>query len=175
MLRTASGKIELAPEPRSPPTSPRLRATLGDAARNGGLVLIGRRHLRSNNSWMHNLPKLVSGPERCTLLVHPDDAARLGIADGEPALVSLARGEIRLTVEVTDDMMPGVVCIPHGWGHDLAGVQLSVAREHAGVNVNPLGDASRTRAADRERRPERHPGRDRSGARRRAGLSEQYG
>ena len=121
---------------------PRLRASLdAAAARNGGLVLIGRRQLRSNNSWMHNLPKLVSGPERCTVLIHPADASRHAIADGEPALVSSAHGEIRLTAQVTDDMMPGVISIPHGWGHDLEGVELRVAREHAGVNVNALGDA----------------------------------
>ncbi len=141
VLRTASGKIELAPAAITSDV-PRLRAMLDAAApRNGGLVLIGRRQLRSNNSWMHNLPKLVSGPERFTVLVHPDDAARHEIADGEPAVVSSANGEIRLTAKLTEDMMPGVVSIPHGWGHDLDGIELSVAREHAGANVNALGDA----------------------------------
>ena len=139
VLRTASGTIELAP-PLIASDVPRLQAHL-DAGDDDGLVLIGRRQLRSNNSWMHNLPKLVSGPERCTVLVHPLDAERLGIADGEPAAVSSAHGRIELTAQVTDDMMPGVVSIPHGWGHDLDGAALDVAREHAGVNVNLLGDA----------------------------------
>ena len=141
LLRTESGMIELAPEPLVADV-PRLVAAIGAAgAANGGLLLIGRRQLRSNNSWMHNIPKLVSGPERCTVLVHPQDAERLGIADGEPATVSTARGAIHLTAQVTDDMMPGVVSVPHGWGHDLDGAQLDVARAHAGVNVNVLGDS----------------------------------
>ncbi len=118
---------------------PRLREALA-AADPDRLLLIGRRQLRSNNSWMHNLPKLVSGPERCTVLVHPDDAQRLGVADGEAAVVSSASGQIELHALVTDDMMPGVISIPHGWGHDLEGVDMDVAREHAGVNVNVLGD-----------------------------------
>jgi anaerobic selenocysteine-containing dehydrogenase len=90
---------------------------------------------------MHNLPKLVGGPERCTVLVSPADAERLGIEDGEPARVSGPRGSIELTARVTGDMMPGVVSVPHGWGHDLDGADLAVAREHAGANVNLLGDA----------------------------------
>ncbi len=140
VLRTASGRIELAPDPLTADV-PRLRATLEQSAPgNGGLVLIGRRQLRSNNSWMHNLPKLVSGPEGCTVLVNPLDAERLEIADGEPAVVSSAGGEIRLTAKLTDAMMPGVVSIPHGWGHDLDGVAMSVAGRHAGANVNLLGD-----------------------------------
>jgi anaerobic selenocysteine-containing dehydrogenase len=89
---------------------------------------------------MHNLPKLVSGPERCTLLISPADARRLGVGDGEDALVRGRHGELRLTAQVTDAMMPGVVSIPHGWGHDLDGTALAVAREHAGVNTNVLGD-----------------------------------
>ena len=138
VLRTPSGRIELAPE-----------AVVGDVARlhaalaepvNGGLTLIGRRELRSNNSWMHNLPTLVRGKERCTALVHPDDAERLGLADGEEAVVRSRAGEIVVPVEVTEDVMPGVVSIPHGWGHDLPGVSLSVAGEHAGANSNVLSD-----------------------------------
>jgi anaerobic selenocysteine-containing dehydrogenase len=119
---------------------PRLQAALGRAAEPDGLVLIGRRQLRSNNSWMHNLPKLVSGPEACTVLVSPADAERLGVTDGEPARVRGAHGEVTLTARVSDAMMPGVVSIPHGWGHDLDGVGLDVARVHAGVNANVLGD-----------------------------------
>ena len=103
-------------------------------------MLIGRRQLRSNNSWMHNLPRLVSGPERCTLHVHPDDAARLGLADGELAEVRSRTGAVHAPVEVTDRVMAGVVSLPHGWGHDAPGARLGVAAEHAGVNANALGD-----------------------------------
>ncbi len=140
VLRTASGTIELAP-PLLAADVPRLQELLDAGDPDAGLVLIGRRQLRSNNSWMHNLPKLVSGPERCTVLVHPLDAERLGLVDGAAAQVSSAHGRIELRAQVTDDMMPGVVSIPHGWGHDLEGAELEVARAHAGVNVNLLGDA----------------------------------
>jgi anaerobic selenocysteine-containing dehydrogenase len=137
MLRTPSGRIELAPEPVVADVA-RLRAALARPA--NGPVLIGRRQLRSNNSWMHNLPVLVKGPERCTLHVHPDTATEHGLVDGERARVRSRAGEVEVPVEVTDAIMPGVVSIPHGWGHDLDGVRLSVAREHAGVNSNVLTD-----------------------------------
>jgi anaerobic selenocysteine-containing dehydrogenase len=138
ILRTPSGKIELAPEPLVADVT-RLRESLSGRA-NGAVVLIGRRQLRSNNSWMHNLPKLVSGPERCTLHVHPDTAAAHGLSDAEMASVRSRAGEVEVVVEVTDAIMPGVVSIPHGWGHDTDGAELSVAREHAGVNSNILAD-----------------------------------
>jgi anaerobic selenocysteine-containing dehydrogenase len=138
VLRTPSGKIELAPEPLVADVA-RLRASLSRHA-NGEVVLIGRRQLRSNNSWMHNLPKLVSGPERCTLHVHPDTAAAHGLDDGGTASVRSRAGEVEVIVELTDAIMPGVVSIPHGWGHDTDGAELSVAREHAGVNSNILAD-----------------------------------
>jgi anaerobic selenocysteine-containing dehydrogenase len=140
VLRTPSGKVELAPEPIVADVE-RLRAALG-RERNGGMLLIGRRQLRSNNSWMHNLPALVKGKERCTLHIHPDDAERLGLADGEFARVSSAAGSLDAPVETTEDIMPGVVSIPHGWGHDAAGVRMSVASAHAGVNSNLLADES---------------------------------
>jgi anaerobic selenocysteine-containing dehydrogenase len=140
VLRTESGKIELAPEPIVADLD-RLRAAMA-RERNGGLVLIGRRQLRSNNSWMHNLPALVKGKERCTLHIHPDDAERLGLADGAAALLRSAAGSLEAPVEVTEDIMPGVVSIPHGWGHDAAGVRMSVASAHAGVNSNLLADES---------------------------------
>ncbi|HEV3000218.1 MAG TPA: molybdopterin-dependent oxidoreductase [Solirubrobacteraceae bacterium] len=114
-LATASGKVELAPEPLVADVE-RLHAALR-ANGDGGMVLIGRRHLRSNNSWMNGLPMLASGPDRCTALIHPDDAARLGVADGEAVRVAARTGAIELPAEVTDDVMPGVVSIPHGWEH----------------------------------------------------------
>jgi anaerobic selenocysteine-containing dehydrogenase len=138
VLRTPSGKVELAP-PEIVADVERLRAALARRT-NGGLVLVGRRQLRSNNSWMHNLDLLVRGKERCTLHVHPDDADRLGLADGEPARVSGRTGELSVPVEVTDAVMPGVVSMPHGWGHDADGSALRVAAAHAGTNSNVLTD-----------------------------------
>jgi anaerobic selenocysteine-containing dehydrogenase len=136
VLRTPSGLVELAP-PLITADVGRLREAL-DATANGTMLLIGRRDLRSNNSWMHNLKLLTSGPERCTVLVHPDDAQRLGL--GERALVSSANGAIELPVKVSDEIMPGVISIPHGWGHDDPAAVLSVAAQHAGANSNVLAD-----------------------------------
>ena len=139
VLRTASLKIELTPEPIVEDL-PRLRATL---SRNGsGLVLIGRRHLRSNNSWMHNVEVLVRGPQRCTAQLHPEDAARLDVRDGDTVRVTSRTGSVEVAAEVTDTVMPGVVSIPHGWGHDDPEARMRVAAEHAGVNCNVLVDES---------------------------------
>ncbi len=106
------------------------------------LVLIGRRELRSNNSWMHNVPALVSGRERCVLLVHPDDARRHGVGDGEFAVLEsrVHRGEVR--VKVTDEMRPGVVSLPHGWGHARSAAWQRTAGTHAGVSINDWTDDS---------------------------------
>jgi anaerobic selenocysteine-containing dehydrogenase len=111
-----------------------------DGRRDHRFVLIGRRQLRSNNSWMHNLGVLVKGKPRCTVQLHPDDAAELGLAAGDPASVRSRVGEVTLPVEVTDAIRPGVVSIPHGWGHDVPGTRGAVARAHAGVNSNLLAD-----------------------------------
>ena len=140
VLRTPSGKVELAPEPIVADMD-RLRAALA-RERNGGMVLIGRRQLRSNNSWMHNLPALVKGKDSCTLHIHPDDAERLGLGAGGMAVIRSAAGSLAAPVEVTDAIMPGVVSIPHGWGHAAAGVRMGVASAHAGVNSNVLADES---------------------------------
>ena len=137
-LRTPSGKVELAPEPIVADV-PRLREELGRHV-NGGMVLIGRRQLRSNNSWMHNLLPLVKGKDRCTAWIHPDDAERHGLVDGALASVRSRAGEVEIPVEVTPDVMPGVISIPHGWGHDVDGVRLRVAVAHPGVNSNVLAD-----------------------------------
>jgi anaerobic selenocysteine-containing dehydrogenase len=137
VLRTPSGTIELCPPPIAEDV-PRLRSGL--AARRAGLVLIGRRHLRSNNSWMHNLPGLVRGSNRCTLQVHPDDAGRLGLTDAGTAEVVSESGAVEAEVEITDEVMPGVVSLPHGWGHGRPGTRGSVAAAHAGVSANTLTD-----------------------------------
>ena len=135
LLDTPSGKVELAP-PYITADVPRLQARLERPG--NGLVLVSRRHLRSNNSWMHNVKVLVKGKDRCTLLIHPDDADGAGVLDGETARVSSEAGTVLVPVEVSDEMMPGVVSLPHGWGHDKDGTRMSVAREHAGVNNNLL-------------------------------------
>src|SRR2546427_3197052 len=137
VLRTPSGAVELAPDPIVADV-PRLRAAL--ARKPNGLVLVGRRDLRSNNSWMHNVENLVRGRERCTMQVHPDDAAALGLVDGAPARVRSRAGTIEVPVEVTPAMMRGVASVPHGWGHDAPGTRMAVAAAHAGVNCNLLAD-----------------------------------
>jgi anaerobic selenocysteine-containing dehydrogenase len=136
-LRTPSGCVELAP-PLLLADLARLRTDLHAEA--AELVLIGRRHLRSNNSWMHNVPALLKGSLRCTVLVHPTDAHRLGLIDGAPARVASRVGSVVLPVEITEEIRPGVVSIPHGWGHDAPEVRLRVARGNAGVNSNVLAD-----------------------------------
>lgn len=134
VLRTASGLVELAP----PELVQDLQRLQPQAAE---FVLIGRRELRSNNSWMHNLPLLVKGPPLCTLLIHPQDAEKLGLQDGALATVSTSEASLEIPVEISDAIMPGVVSIPHGWGHHETGQQ--VAAQHAGVNVNRLLSTTR--------------------------------
>lgn len=138
-LKTRSGKIELLPAPIAADL-PRLRSALRD--RPAAIVLVGRRHLRSNNSWMHNVPALTGGSNRCTLHIHPDDAARLGLADGAAVRVKGAGGEVTAPVEVTDTVRRGVVSLPHGWGHDRPGTRMRHAALDPGVNVNQLLDGS---------------------------------
>ncbi len=104
------------------------------------LLLIGRRHLRSNNSWMHNSERLVKGRPRCTLLMHPNDAANRDIIDKQQVQVRSRTGAIEIPVEISDEIMPGVISIPHGWGHDRSGIQMGVAEQHAGVSINDLTD-----------------------------------
>jgi anaerobic selenocysteine-containing dehydrogenase len=137
VLRTASGCIELAPEMLLADL-PRAVADL-DAAP-APMLIIGRRDVRSNNSWMHNLPLLAKGPARCTLLVNPQDAERLGLTAGARARVHRDGREVQAPVELSESMMPGVVSLPHGWGHDLAGAQLGVAAERPGANLNAVLD-----------------------------------
>ncbi len=138
LLRTSSGKIEAFPEPLRDDL-PRLTESL-DRDWDETIVLIGRRHVRSNNSWMHNIKTLTKGRNRCTVQVHPDDADRLGLTDGAAATVTSRVGEVAIDVEITDGIRPGVVSIPHGFGQNLPGVQLRVAQEYGGVNTNVLTD-----------------------------------
>lgn len=135
LLCTESGRVELTPDWITGDL-PRLRDELSVEQR--GYVLIGRRHLRSNNSWMHNIDALMRGKDRCTLLMNPDDADRTGLETGEQARVTSKAGEVTATVVVTDEMMPGVVSLPHGWGHDDPAMQLRVAAQGPGADVNSL-------------------------------------
>ena len=134
-LRTADQAIDCAS-----PAMLEALAGLVIPAREDGLFLIGRRHLRTNNSWLANSRRLVKGPNRCTLMIHPEDAQSRGLLHGGQAAVSSPSGTVVLPVEVTDDMMPGTVSIPHGWGHGLPGVAMGVAGAHAGVSINDLTD-----------------------------------
>ncbi|MEU9284798.1 molybdopterin oxidoreductase family protein [Streptomyces sp. NPDC048275] len=138
-LKTPSGRIELLPGPIVDDL-PRLRAALRE--RPAAIVLVGRRHLRSNNSWMHNVPALTGGTNRCTLHIHPEDAAQLGLTDGAAVRVKGAGGEVIAPAEVTEAVRRGVVSLPHGWGHDRPGTRMSHAALDPGVNVNQLLDGS---------------------------------
>lgn len=141
-LRTDNRLIALAPEilvKDIERVKTRLLASNGNHGPHD-LLLIGRRQLRSNNSWMHNSERLVKGPPRCTLLMNPDDAADRDIIAGQQVQVHSRTGSIKIPVEISQDMMRGVISIPHGWGHDRAGVQLGVAEQHAGASINDLTD-----------------------------------
>ena len=137
ILRTPSGRIELAP-PDFVADLARVEKALSELPPE--LVLIGRRDVRTNNSWMHNLPTLAKGPNRCKLLVHPVDAQRYGLANGEFAEISGNGHDMLVPVEITDDLMPGVVSLPHGWGHDQTDARMSLAARNPGVNINALMD-----------------------------------
>ncbi|WP_327150697.1 molybdopterin oxidoreductase family protein [Nocardia sp. NBC_01329] len=143
LIATADRKVQLAPR-RFVLEARRLldEARAGGADRDQGfdLRLIGRRHLRSNNSWLHNVPAMVKGRDRCTALMHPQDAAARGLADGGRATVSSPIGSIVVPVEISDEIRPGTVAIPHGWGHGEPGVGWRVAAGVPGANVNLLHD-----------------------------------
>jgi anaerobic selenocysteine-containing dehydrogenase len=135
VLRTASGKIDLAPELIIADLQ---RLSTAMARPRPDLVMIGRRDLRSNNSWMHNITVLVKGDDPCVLLMHPVDASRLGLREGDQARISSTAGGVTAPVRVTDEIMPGVVSLPHGWGHRQPGARMRVAADHAGANLNAL-------------------------------------
>jgi anaerobic selenocysteine-containing dehydrogenase len=140
-LQNKQKRIDLAPEVFVQDLA-RLQATFPERPSPPGeeLLLIGRRHVRDNNSWMHNVPMLMRGQPRCTLMMHPEDAGRLGLRDGEEVLVASRVGRVRAPLRVTDEVMRGVVCLPHGYGHGRPGVKLGVAAAHAGVSINDLTD-----------------------------------
>lgn len=138
ILNTESGKVELD-SPVFIGDLDRLRARISSPTRTE-MVLIGRRDLRWSNSFMHNLPSLVKGRGRCTLQISRSDADRIGVANGGAARVTSRVGSVIAPIEVTEDVMPGVVSLPHGWGHDVEESQMSVAKAHAGVNTNQLTD-----------------------------------
>jgi anaerobic selenocysteine-containing dehydrogenase len=137
-VRTKNGLVCLAPALLVADV-PRLEAWI-DARTAAPLVMIGRRHLRSNNSWMHNARSLVKGPDRAQLLMHPDDAARLGLANGARVRVKSRTGAIVAPLAITDDVMPGVVSLPHGFGHAAAATTLRVAGTLAGPSANAITD-----------------------------------
>jgi anaerobic selenocysteine-containing dehydrogenase len=161
-LRTADKRIELAPEvlvkdvervkaklldwdrdwDRGRPARNECEARTAPAAHdsNGHLLLIGRRQLRSNNSWMHNSERLVKGKAQCTILMHPTDAAQRHLGPGQKVLVRSRVGSVEVPLEISEEMMPGVVSIPHGWGHERVGVHLEVAQQHAGESINDVTD-----------------------------------
>ena len=135
ILNTTDKKIRLAPQyllDDLPRLAARLRREPDD------LVLVSRRHLRSNNSWFHNVSALMKGRDRCTLLMHPEDAAKRGVASGDTVTVVSSAGEIEVPLEITDAIMPGVVSMPHGWGHGQPGTRMAVANASPGVNTNIL-------------------------------------
>jgi len=136
-LKANKKRLQLAP-PVFLGDLKRLEASLQREA--NGLVLIGRRALRSNNSWMHNSLRLVKGPPGCVLLIHPEDASARGLKAGERARVSSRVGSVEVPVGLSEDLARGVVSLPHGWGHGRAGTALSVAGQHAGASLNDLTD-----------------------------------
>ncbi len=140
-LATANKQINLVPKMFLKDVS-RLQERLAKVPKRNKetFLLIGRRHVRSNNSWLHNSYRLVKGKNRCTAYLHPTDAKRLLIENGDMITVSSRSGEIRLPVEVTDSIMPSVISIPHGWGHTRKGSQLAIASEHPGVSINDITD-----------------------------------
>jgi len=139
VLSTPSGKVEVLPEAIARDLA-RLEADL-EVTDEGGLRLIGRRTVRSCNSWMHNIEVLVRGRDRCTLHLHPEDAARLGVADGAAVRVASTVGAVEVPAEITDEIRPGVVSLPHGYGHGVPGARGAVAARRPGVNSNLLTDA----------------------------------
>lgn len=157
LLHNKDKRIQLTPQPmvddmprllaqlpeKQPERQPERQPANGDGTGAADLSLITRRDLRSNNTWMHNSQRLTRGKPRCVLHMHPDDASARGIADGDRVTVRSQVGALQVPVAVTEDMMPGVISMPFGWGHDRAGAALSVAAQHAGTSINEITDVAR--------------------------------
>jgi len=141
-LYTPKKRIKLAPSTFLKDMSRlRKRAEVLNTEQNPNeLLLIGRRHVRSNNSWLHNSHRLVKGKNRCTMMIHPEDAVRLNLSNGEIAKVTSRVGKVEIETEVTKEIMEGVISIPHGWGHHRKNTQQSIASKRPGVSVNDLTD-----------------------------------
>ena len=140
VLRTEGRRLVLAPELIVADVA-RMRAALGEERDPEALLLVGRRQMRNMNSWLHNVEALAKGPARCTLIVHPKDAERAGLQDGDLAKLRSRVGEVEVEARLSDEMMPGVVSLPHGYGHGAAGTRLSIAgARQPGVNSNRLSD-----------------------------------
>ena len=138
-LHAMGKKILLAPEPMLADLK-RVDARFGRASAAEGLVLIGRRQLRDNNSWMHNVPRLMKGRDRCTLWMNPAEAARLGLADGQKVVILSSVGTLEAPLQLTDEIREGVVSLPHGYGHGRDGTRLTVANANPGVCINDITD-----------------------------------
>jgi len=143
-LYTSDKKVQAAPElfvrELRRVLAQRADMSVAGESRPSGLVLIGRRHVRSNNSWMHNFTRLVKGPAGCTLQMHPDDAAARGVFHGDTVLLRSRTGSVQAELALTEDLRPGVVSLPHGWGHSKPGTQTRVASAYAGVSANEVTD-----------------------------------
>ncbi|MDH5265856.1 MAG: molybdopterin-dependent oxidoreductase, partial [Betaproteobacteria bacterium] len=140
-LETPDGRIACAPGAFLADLA-RVEAQLLQPAAGDELRLVGRRHVRSNNSWMHNARRLTKGPRRDHLWIHPADAQARGIADGEEVTLASRVGGIRVTARITDEVMPGAVCLPHGFGQSREGVRLSLAAALPGASYNDISDES---------------------------------
>jgi len=139
MKKIKSRKIKLMPDVLATDLN-RLAEKLLSQEEDNLLRLIGKRDMRSNNSWMHNMKRLVKGPDRCVLFMNPGDASLRGLVDQQEVKVTSRVGSVNIMLSLTDDMMPGCVCLPHGWGHNRQGTKTSVANAHAGVSINDLTD-----------------------------------
>lgn len=138
-LNTPNQKIQIMPEPMVNDLQ-RLQQHANTLLESKSLLLIGRRDLRTNNSWMHNSERLVKGKDRCALLMHPKDAQQHNVQHAQKAKIQSRVGALTVTINVTESIMPGVVCLPHGWGHDQDGIALRVAQTNPGINKNTLTD-----------------------------------
>lgn len=137
-LRSRTGRIELTPPPLISRLEEIIRSAPEETPNDSRLALIGRRHLLSNNSWLHNVDRLARGKSRCTLMIHPDDAQTRGLSSGDRVAVSSSVGQVETIADVTEDCMPGVVSLPHGYGHSRGRTKTRVASERPGVSINDL-------------------------------------